>query len=699
VFLGIENDSAPGLRALGRRVDPTANHRALALLRRLGVFTCSNLLAWEPDTTLPDLRANVSLLRCFPGQLFNVGRTELYEGAPLTRRLADQGRLLGDYLGRDYLVADPRAELAYRVYRVACGERCYPLDGTVNSATDLGYDAHLLVHFHPSERAAGLREEVMSLVRRLAGSVADWLDRIVGYAEVAPLGPAPEVLQFALDVARAVRAEDARFLSEMAALRQALGRCARGEPETTVAPAEAPRRRPGRAASMLAAAAGILACSKGGPTTRPAADVRGAVAQPVETPGADAATDVAPGPVPDAVPTEAAVTPPESDAIVIEVAPRQGEWERCQPTSRKDAFVLEVRLEDESVRAGFDRFEATDGTLKDVFVGPGGRRVHAVFLPGTQRGRQRLAAIFAREEAGAGTLRRSQDFFQYGDGQATIGPDELPETTCGAICDPMAIPPDTVFAESGDVVFGLPWQQPASGWATTFTFVVGLRGDVEGEVEGLPEVTCTTGVASLLREGGIGPSLAVRQYPEEPRGVSARDRYLLSFDPRPRDGSGRLEGGEHSCTVKYNVRSGSRSTVHEGTLRVFVGPDGTVQLGGTPPAGGAAPPGSGGLAAEAAEMDRGPAYPELPLPLRYPVDVRCLVDYGETLLLAVHCPAAIRSGGSPSYLWYASGGEIEPVQGGTRALWRLPDDGSPAAAICAVQARDLDLQVGSYRRG
>jgi anaerobic magnesium-protoporphyrin IX monomethyl ester cyclase len=692
VFLGIENDSPAGLRALDRRVDPAANHRAMALLRRLGVFTCSNLLVWEPDTTLADLRANLALLRSFPDQLFNVGRTELYEGAPLTLRLADEGRLLGDYLGRDYRVADPRAELAFRIYRVACGERCYPLDGTANGATDLAYDAHLLERFLPGERSTRLREEVMGVVRRLAGSVADWLERIVGYAETAPLGPAPEVLQFTLDTARAVRAEDARFLSEMAAWRETLGRCARGEPEPLSAPADLPRKRPGRTAAVLAAAAGLLACSKGGSTSHATPDARDVAAQTLETPPAvDATSETTPTPA-DTGAADEVTAANESDAIVLAANPQHGQWEQCQLTSSAEAFIVEVKLEDENVAARFDRFETTDGKVEDVFVAPDGRRVHALFKPGTQRGRQRLTAIFARTEAGAGTLQRSQDFFQYGDGKATLGPDDLPEAPCGAICDPMAIPPDNLFAESGNVLFGAPWAEPTAGWATKFVFTVGLKEEVDGELSGPPEVRCTTGVISVLREGGMGMGLATGDYPEEPRPVATRDTFTISYDPRAADGSGRLDGGEHSCTVKFNLRSNGRPVVVEGTLRVVVHPDGTVQLGGTPDA-----------ATDARrQIDRtrsaAATYPELPLPLRYPVGVRCLVDYGSTLLLTADFPAA-RSAGATSCLWYASAGSIEPTQDGTRALWTLPEDGSPAAAVVAVQAGELDLQVASYRRG
>jgi hypothetical protein len=88
----------------------------------------------------------------------------------------------------------------------------------------------------------------------------------------------------------------------------------------------------------------------------------------------------------------------------------------------------------------------------------------------------------------------------------------------------------------------------------------------------------------------------------------------------------------------------------------------------------------------------------LPLPLRYAVEVRCRADFGEVLLLGVECPAAAAAG-EPSFLWWVSGGRVEPAEGGESAVWHLPDDGAPAVAVCAVQTGALDLQVASYRVG
>ena len=101
-------------------------------------------------------------------------------------------------------------------------------------------------------------------------------------------------------------------------------------------------------------------------------------------------------------------------------------------------------------------------------------------------------------------------------------------------------------------------------------------------------------------------------------------------------------------------------------------------------------------APERPQAERPAEAQAMPLPLRYAVRILRLADYGDAVLLEASLPAAVARH-SPSHLWHVSGGEIEPLDGGTRALWRLPDDAEPAVATCAVQSIPFDLQIGSWK--
>ena len=662
-FLGVETDAPRGLKSLGRGWARDANRVALATLQKHDVFVCSNLLLWEPDTRLEHLHDNLALLADYADIPFNLARTELYEGAPLTLRLARERRLLGDYLGRDYRVADPRAELAWRIFRVVMGERCYPLQGVVNAAMGLGYDAHLLTHFWPSDEARRLASDALAVVRRVAESTRMWLAHIVAYAEQAPLGPVAEAVGYSAELARAVRTEDSRLLAEMGSVQAGL------EAWAAAARQQEERARPSRAPSTrarvvtAAAAAGLVALLDAG---------SGCAKEPPAPP-----------------------TPPDSPAVVLDVKPQGSHWQHCQGEAPKrvGAFALQAELKGAGLNARFERFEVTDGTVRKLYIAPNGRRARAVLAVGGRTGRQRLTAVFQTTGSDSRTLRRSAEFYEYGEGLATLGPERQPEPECYQVCDMAAPPPDTLLVESGDVVFVRSPYNATSGWASGFQFAVGLRQSVAGKLVGAPAVSCTVGTVSSRADSA--PYVGQRADPEHPAAPPLNHRHALSFDPAPADGSGRLVGGDHKCTVRYQIEQGERTRTYEGTIPVRVEPDGNVRLGHAP-----VRRRSQHADAEPGVLPASPLddYPELPLPERYSATIRPVAADAGSVLLELYSPAASILG-EPALDWFVSAGEIVPMDGGWRARWILEDRAAEHVAVCSVRGAPLDLQVATWRFG
>jgi len=478
------------------------------------------------------------------------------------------------------------------------------------------------------------------------------------------------VLLHALDLARAIRTEDAELLADIAELNDALERCADGLPahaEPRLEGVQARRAGPARLA-VAAAAASMLGCNK---STAPT-DTSPTVSVGTPQPSASGDTDE-----PD--------TTADDKAVALTMSANSGRWESCEKGEQRfHAFKGEVVLSDPSVKARFERVEVTDGKVEDLYVSPDGRRAHFILRTGKTKGRQRLAAIFKRSGAGSGTLRSHQAYYQYGDSGATLGADRKPEPKCSHICDMAAPPPDTVLTSDGDVVFSQQAYASSAGWAEGFRFGFGLQKKVNGELEGKPEVLCTTGKVSEPRPRNE------RSWRKDVKMLDLRDRFEVSFDPRPKDAQGRLKGGPHNCKVRYRLRQGQSVTSHEGTLELRIDSDGTVTLA----------PGAKGDKGTMLDpsRDRGApdnSYPMLPLPLRYSVSVAMLERRGDVLVLGADCRAA-EILGSPTYLWSTSAGEIEPLDDG-RALWRPGDHDDRAVAVCAVQCRPYDLQIGSYR--
>jgi hypothetical protein len=248
VYLGIESGSTQGLRTLGRGVDLAQNRAALARLVELGVYACFNLLLFDPDSTLASLAESLDFVRRAAHVPMNFCRTEVYVGTPIMRRLAREGRLLGDEFGWDYHIADPRAEAAFRLFARTFHDRNFRADGLMNSNLGLGYHLHLLRRFYPHAVTPRVVAPAEATIARVNLDAVGWMERILAIAA----GPA------ALDedtlaaegerLAAAIDAASARLEDEVEARTRAI-----------IAVAHEPRARATRTAWRTVAAAASLA--------------------------------------------------------------------------------------------------------------------------------------------------------------------------------------------------------------------------------------------------------------------------------------------------------------------------------------------------------------------------------------------------------------------------------------------------------
>jgi hypothetical protein len=182
VYLGVEAGSTQGLRVLGRGVDLAANRRALDWLTARDVYTCFNMLIFDPESSVASLRESLDFLRDYAEVPMNFCRTEIYVGTPLMQKLAREARLSGDVFGWDYAIREPAAERAFRIFASAFHDRNFRCDGLMNSTLGLGYHLHLLRTFYPRVHAGSLAERVRSVTRRVNLDCVDRMERIVSFA-------------------------------------------------------------------------------------------------------------------------------------------------------------------------------------------------------------------------------------------------------------------------------------------------------------------------------------------------------------------------------------------------------------------------------------------------------------------------------------------------------------------------------------
>jgi radical SAM superfamily enzyme YgiQ (UPF0313 family) len=181
VFLGVESNSTAGLQTLGRGIPKQENHRALKILQDFDIHVSFNLLMFDPETTLSDVRDNIDFMRQYSHIPLNFGRTEVYSGTTLEQMLRTQNRLQGNFLGYSYVISSEQAQTVFEIYRQVFLPRNFDADGMNLQAMRLDYSFHLLKHFYPRRASRSLRTRVKALTRKLNNNSAAMLTEICDY--------------------------------------------------------------------------------------------------------------------------------------------------------------------------------------------------------------------------------------------------------------------------------------------------------------------------------------------------------------------------------------------------------------------------------------------------------------------------------------------------------------------------------------
>jgi anaerobic magnesium-protoporphyrin IX monomethyl ester cyclase len=212
LYVGVENASEAGGRHLGRAVQTPHIHAAIDACNRAGINACYNLLVFEPEATLDDLRANLAFIRSHPGNPVNFCRAEPYLGTPLHTALSATGRLEGDHLAWGYRIEDDRTELAFRIAAAVFRQRNFDAAGVANRTMGLQYAARILERFYAERDGtrAALIARCAELTRQISLETADFFEEVLDIA-TASAGDAERTLrETALLGLRLLRADQER---------------------------------------------------------------------------------------------------------------------------------------------------------------------------------------------------------------------------------------------------------------------------------------------------------------------------------------------------------------------------------------------------------------------------------------------------------------------------------------------------------
>jgi radical SAM superfamily enzyme YgiQ (UPF0313 family) len=185
LYVGVENASQHGSDHLNRRTQTLRVRDALRACREAGIFVCYNILLFEPEATLDDVRENIAFMREHARHPVNFCRAEPYYGTPLQLSLVGRENAGGSYLGYNYRIADDRTELLFRVCASAFRQRNFDPAGVANRNMGVGYSIKVLEHFYddPDGKRAGLERRASELTRRISNETASFLEQALELVE------------------------------------------------------------------------------------------------------------------------------------------------------------------------------------------------------------------------------------------------------------------------------------------------------------------------------------------------------------------------------------------------------------------------------------------------------------------------------------------------------------------------------------
>ena len=262
VYVGIENGSQAGLDHLGRNTNVETCGHALQMLRDADVYACYNVLLFEPDTTLTDVSENLAFLNENSDFPWNFCRTEIYPGSFMEQSLKAQGRLRGGLEGMTYTIADPRAELLFRISAIAFSGRNFGTQSTANAASGVRYLAAVLDHFYGGRQARAFLRSSNEVTLRLGHDTLTRLTLAHDFVASGETRPG-EITRFTAELARQVAIADAEFWPALETLRIEMNRYGSRHAPALLAPSMG-RQALAKTAALLAAAglAGVACDSK-----------------------------------------------------------------------------------------------------------------------------------------------------------------------------------------------------------------------------------------------------------------------------------------------------------------------------------------------------------------------------------------------------------------------------------------------------
>jgi hypothetical protein len=172
-------------------------------------------MMFDPECTLEDIAENITFGEQFLHLTWNLCRTEIYPGTPLLNRLRAEGRLLGNWRAYGYEMKDKRAEMMFRVLRIAFNDRAFSNESLLNRLINLSFTRHVHEELLPGPATTSTSLRVDKLVAEVYRDTVDELRRVLDFVSHPGCEDLNQCQSFAVETAMAVNARDHQWNREL----------------------------------------------------------------------------------------------------------------------------------------------------------------------------------------------------------------------------------------------------------------------------------------------------------------------------------------------------------------------------------------------------------------------------------------------------------------------------------------------------
>jgi radical SAM superfamily enzyme YgiQ (UPF0313 family) len=185
ICMGIESGNEQGLKLFNKHFTVESVFRAVRALHDLGVGFEYGFMMFDPGSSFQSVRSNVEFLEelCIDGRVpVRFAKMVPLIGTPITRSLAEDGRLRGPITAPDYSFEDERLDLLELFWGRSFG-MAFRRKGLVDRFRSARKDAVIVKKFFPDRYTPAFSESVTTLIKTFNDSAFETMHKALRFME------------------------------------------------------------------------------------------------------------------------------------------------------------------------------------------------------------------------------------------------------------------------------------------------------------------------------------------------------------------------------------------------------------------------------------------------------------------------------------------------------------------------------------